>query len=302
MVRGYLKQWPSDPVGHYSRSAAKQMLEMEKEPYELADLNYQVNSISQKTYHRVESPLLEGLGLQLLHEFLCESNRFAEAILRQRTRKLEYLLRLYFMNELYPDGDAIRGALSFKSHWSGFAAGFPCRMVIERIRATFEAQKEWIMSVLEEVHKDYVHGIALADPITTKWLSLLARYDRKATTLLRSGVRFANTMTFDQVRSYRDFLKTNGHERNEFMDLLLEDERFVPAFDHDEGLARRRVLTNLLYMIIPAIGLTVIHKMAGCYFAYRAVEAYYKRDLTDVLRDTIWNVLQSPTGSHLSGQ
>jgi hypothetical protein len=110
---------------------------------------------------------------------------------------------------------------------------------------------------------------------------------------LLNGAQISSTMTKDEVSKYRESLKEHGQEENEFMQTLLSDERFVAAFSHEQTLAWPRVLINLLYMIIPALGLTVLDKMALCYFAHRAVEIHFECDLTDVLRNNISAVLKS---------
>ncbi|HEV2963334.1 MAG TPA: lantibiotic dehydratase C-terminal domain-containing protein [Candidatus Angelobacter sp.] len=292
-VENYLKLFPSHPITTYSRDDARQMLEMEGESWDPGDLEYRVNAIIPCPYLRLQSRFVEGEGLRLLHGFLRDSNPLTETMLKDPTTKLEQLLRLYFLNALVIRDDLVQGSVSFKSHWSGFAAGFPIRPAIERIRRSFDEQKARIISTMLDVQEAYTRRDFSNDPMLEKWLGLFERYGTEARTLLLNGAQISSTMTKHEVSKYRESLKEHGQEENEFMQTLLSDERFVAAFSHEQTLAWPRVLINLLYMIIPALGLTVLDKMALCYFAHRAVEIHFECDLTDVLRNNISAVLKS---------
>lgn len=292
-VEEYLQLYPSNPISNYSMNDARQMLEMEAEEYEPASLEYRVNAVSQQPYQRLKSRFVQGQGLELLHEFLHDSNLLSEKILENSSAKRDALLRLYFLNALFPHGDIRQGSVSFKSHWSGFAASFPSRPVVDRIRSSFEEQKDLIIFTMLEVKRDFERSDFSRDPILREWMILLDHYGQKATAILGSGEQISATMTPDEVRKYRKSLAEGAVEPNEFMKVLLEDERFVAAFRHEQAFAWPRVLTNLLYMMVPALGLTVLDKMALCYFAHRAVEAHFRCDLTEILRNNIAKVVRT---------
>ncbi|HEY4905015.1 MAG TPA: lantibiotic dehydratase C-terminal domain-containing protein [Candidatus Sulfotelmatobacter sp.] len=292
-VQRYLELYPSARLTNYSSDDARQMLEMEGEVYDPDDLNYRINAICEQQYQRLKSRYVQGEGLELLHEFLHDSNALTVAMLKDPAAKLDNLLSLFFLNALFVDGGLQQGSVSYKSHWSGFAATFGGRPIIERIRRSFEEQKDSIIARMLEVQDAYSRRNFSHQPVLAEWHRLLDKYGRKAKVLLSSGVQISFTMTPHEIRGYRDFVGQHAHEKSEFMQVLLEDERFVAAFRHEQSLAWPRVLVNLLYMIVPALGLTILDRMALCYFAHRGVETHLQCDLTDVLRTTITTTLRN---------
>ncbi|HKD82625.1 MAG TPA: lantibiotic dehydratase C-terminal domain-containing protein [Candidatus Angelobacter sp.] len=285
-VESYLAEFPSVPVSSYSAEDARRLLEVEGEAYQRGDLEYRVNVIRPCTYQRLNSHFIQGPGLQFLHEFLHDSNPVSEAILKDSAAKRNHLLRMYFLNALVSLGSLARGSVSFKSHWSGFAAAFPNNAATQRIRDSFEKQQHAIIAAMLEVQRRYDSQDFSGDPILQEWHTLLQRYREKSLAILQAGEPIGLTIGPEEIRKYRDSL-ANQNEPNEFIQVLLKDERFVASFHHEKALAGPRALTNLLYMIIPTVGLTVLDRMAFCYYAHRAVETYFQCDLTDVLRETI---------------
>ena len=289
-VESYLESFPSAALPSYSAEDARQLLEMESEAYEPDDLEYRVNVIQQRPYQRLNSRFIQGSALQLLHEFLHDSNPVSEAILKEPRAKRHHLLRMYFLNALVSLGSLARGSVSFKSHWSGFAAEFPNHAATERIRSSFEQQQHAITATMLEVQRRYDARDFSGDPILQHWLVLLQQYGEKSRAILQAGEPISLTVKPEEIREYRDSLGRKG-DPSEFMQVLLQDERFIAAFRHEPALAWPRALTNLLYMIIPMVGLTVLDRMALCYYAHRAVEIHFRCDLTDVLRETIAAVM-----------
>src|SRR5262249_54254096 len=141
-----------------------------------------------------------------------------------------------------------------------------------------------------EIQQRYKTRDFSGDPILREWFVLLQRYGEKAEAILRNGGQISITMTPEEIRKYRESFAQKS-EPNEFMLVLLEDERFIAAFRHEPALAWPRALTNLLYMVLPTLGLTVLDRMALCYFVHRAVEIHFQCDLTNVLRSTVAAVL-----------
>src|SRR5262249_31684505 len=161
----------------------------------------------------------------------------------------------------------MHGSVSFKSHWSGFAASFTNSAVPECIQSSFEKQREPIISTMLEIQQRYKTRDFSGDPILREWFVLLQRYGEKAEAILRNGGQISITMTPEEIRKYRESFAQKS-EPNEFMLVLLEDERFIAAFRHEPALAWPRALTNLLYMVLPTLGLTVLDRMALCYFVH----------------------------------
>jgi hypothetical protein len=291
-VQDYLKKFPSPALAKYSAEQAAQLLEMEGEAAEPSELEYRVNSICQWPYRRLESRFVTKAGLELMHEFLRDSNFLAEMILRQPERKRENLLRLYFLVCLFPDGKMVAGAVSFKSHWEGFAATFKSRAVVDRIRASFDDQKDAIMGTMEGVIDSCRRQNQSQDPILAAWLALLREYGDKAMVILGQGEQINYTMDVDESRQYAQAIREQQVEASDFVDSLFADPRFLQAFRHDLGLAWPRVLINFLYLIVSAAGLTMIDKMALCYFAHRAVETRFDCSLNEMLRENIASVVK----------
>lgn len=291
LVQHYLEKFPSRPLEKYSPERAAQLLEMEQEPFEPSELEYRVNTICQWPYRRLQSSFVKGAGLELMHEFLRDSNPVAEALLREPERKRDNLLRFYFLVALFPDGAIVPGSVSFKSHWEGFAATFKSRAVLERIRGGFEDQRDTIVATMENVTESYKRQDFSGDPLLADWLALLRRYGDKAGAMLRHGEQINYTMTPDEARHYHLTLQANQVEPSEFVDSLFEDPAFLQAYRSDLELAWPRVLVNFLYLLIPAVGLTMIDRMALCYYSHKAVETHFQCNLTDILRSNIADAL-----------
>jgi hypothetical protein len=268
-------------------------MEMEQEPFDADDLDYRINMISERPYRRLQDGTLKRAGLELLHEFLRDSNPFIETILKTPDRKRDLLLRLYFVTALFTSGDLMSGCVSFKSHWEGFAALCQNRAIVEKIRGSFYSQKALITTIMEETATSYNGRDFSQEPILADWLALLSRFGKKARQLLREGQQINETMTLDEIRRFRDALVQHEAENSEFMELLFRDERFLSAFSSHMRLAWPRVLINLLYMMVPALGLTSVDRIALCYYAHRAVETAFQCDLTNILRSNIRAVLAS---------
>ena len=83
---------------------------------------------------------------------------------------------LFASNALGTHGNIVQGAVSFRSHWYGFAAFFRSWAAIERIRASLENQKDNVVSAMLEVQEAYTRrqfpGIRFQTPIksgTGEW-------------------------------------------------------------------------------------------------------------------------------------
>lgn len=296
-VRAFLKEHPSQPTGSYSPERARELMKIQGEEANEEELQYRVNTIAERPYHRLRHQLASDEAASLLEDFLGDCMGIVYEVLTGERPRTDALLGLFFLQALYVGGSLPAGSVSYKAHWEGFAAGFSSRTTIDGIRSSYERNRESIRNLMLSIHESVQQGRPLADPLFAKWHDLLVRYRRRTETALHQGVSITRQPTWAEARDAKERVLDAMREDSAFMRTLLKDERFLALFQFEEKLLWPRVLTNLLYMMVSAAGVNMIGRMALCYFAFRSVEEHYACDLTSILERTIDRVVQDHGGA-----
>lgn len=289
----FVAEHPSVDLFRYSPERAAEMLRREREEWEEEDLRYRNNVVREVPHHPRSSAYVSGEAEALAEEFRHDAEPLVAAILAGPRPRAEQLLRLYFLHAATVCGGRLpEGAVSFKSHWEGFAAGFPAAEVPERIRAAYRAQRDALEGLMLEVEDLYRRGALAEDPLLGAWSELMARYGARTRTALEQGTHITpQPSTLREATESRATLRTHLRRKSEFVDVLWADPRFIASVQFEPGFLVPRVLVNLLYVVVAAAGLSTLDRMTLCHHAFRTVEDHFGRDLTDILRGNVAGTL-----------
>jgi len=292
-VGDYLAAHPSVPLHSYSAERAAAMAAMENETLAPADLVYRCNEICARPYQRIHHNLASDDAAVLAEDFLHDSMPLAAEVLRSGRPKREQVLQLYFLQALALTGDVPRGCVSYKSHWEGFAATLATPAVIDRVHATYLRQAGQIRELMLEVVDRYRAGDVGGEPLLVGWLALVNQYQVRARTAIESGLHVTvQARTRKQARESRRRAEGKLRRDSAFLRVLWSDERFMALIQYDQRFLTPRIMTNLLYFFVSAVGLNALDKMSLCYYAHRAAEEHYECDLNQILERTIARVVE----------
>lgn len=290
----FLAEHPSPDLEGYSEERAAALLEREGVPAGLEDLRYRNNVVLARPYRRRE--LFTGApdALELAEDFRHETGPLVVEILRGPHPKLEAVLRLYFLKALFGSGgDIRRGSVAWKSHWEGFAAGFPSTELLERIGEAYERDRERIHALMDEVLDLHRRGALGEDPVLERWHRILDSFSRRIRRLLDEGREILRQpATPEAARELRERVLGSLKRESSFVSRFWADERFIASLRHEPRFQVPRALTNLLYLLVPAVGLTPLDKMALCYYAHRPVEERFGCDLEALLESNVAEVVE----------
>jgi hypothetical protein len=278
---------PSAPAVNYSPERVRKLLEMEDEYVESEDLSYRVNCIERHPYERLQHRLASDEAAAMVADFCTDAAPLVIAMMKSHRPRLEEMLRLYFLEVLFLTGKLPSEAcVSFKSHWTGFAA-FNNRQLVSRIESTYAQAYDTITSLMLEVEERFESDALQDDEILGLWWTLLKRYcDRARATVSRGGRITFQLANVEQVRQAKQRTLQNEDALREypFLRALWGDERVMASFQYSAPHLVGRIVTNLMYLLVGMAGLTPIEKMTLCKFAYQAVEDYFGVDFTEMMR------------------
>lgn len=290
----FLAAHPSPDLADYSEARAAALLERDGVPPGLEDLRYRNNVVLERPYRRRE--LFTGApdALELAEAFRHEAGPLVVEILRGPRPKLEAVLRLYFLKALFGRrGDIRQGSVAWKSHWEGFVAGLSSTELPERVVRGYERNRERIHGLMDEVLDLHRRGALAEDPILRRWHRILETFDRRTRRMLREGREILRQpATPEEAREGRDRALRSLKRESSFVTRFWGDERFVTSVRHEPRFQVPRMLTNLLYLLVPAVGLTPLDKMTLCYYAHRPVEERFDCDLEALLAANIAEVIE----------
>jgi hypothetical protein len=289
----FVAEHPSADVAHYSPERAAEMLRREGEEWEEDDLGYRNNVVLERAHRSRSGEYVSGEAEALAEEFRHDAEPLVAHILAGPRPAAEQVLRLYFLHALLATrGRLPEGAVSFKSHWEGFAAGFPVAEVPERIAASYAGQRDTLVALMLEVEGLYRRGALAEDPLLGAWSDLMARYAERTRQSLRRGTHITpQPATLREASESREALFNYLRRESEFIRVLWDDPRFIAAVQFEPGFLVPRVLVNLLYIVVAAAGLSTLDRMTLCHHAFRTVEDHFDRDLTDILRGNVAGAL-----------
>lgn len=289
----FVAEHPSADQPHYSPERAAEMLRREQEEWEEDDLVYRNNVVLDCTRRARSRRYVSGEAEALAEEFRHDAEPLVAHILAGPRPKAEQVLRLYFLHALLVcHGRLPEGSVSFKSHWEGFAAGFPAPEVPERIMASYRVRRDAVTGLLCEVEELYRGGALDQDPVLGIWRDLMARYAGRVRETLRDGTHITpQPGTLREASESRQLIFDHLRRDSEFIRVLWDDPHFFASVQFEPGFLVPRVLVNLLYVVVAACGLSTLDRMTLCHHAFRSVEDRFGRDLTDILRGNVAGVL-----------
>jgi hypothetical protein len=283
-VESFLLKMPSLVDRDYSSTRAGALLSIEEGSLEGVDLGYRVNEIIPSPYDRENHGLPSASSLDLLEDFYERCGSLAIETLSSERGVLVEALRFYYLMLIHATGSVERGAVSAKSHWSGFAAFRLNPALVAAVQESYSEQRQLVQGVLREVIAFGENPGAPGDDLLNEWNTILGHYRSKARELLAGGQELCFHLTSLQAKRQREQIREETFQTYPFLGELWRDPSFLSAMRSDIHLALPRVLTNLYYaMIGPQLGLRAIDKIALCYFVFTSVEEHFHCNLTDTL-------------------
>jgi hypothetical protein len=70
----------------------------------------------------------------------------------------------------------------------------------------------------------------------------------------------------------------------------------MEALQYDAGFLVPRVLTNLLYVVVAAVGLAPLERIVLCHHSHRAAEEHTGRNLDEILAGNIDRTIRANAG------
>lgn len=288
-AEAWLAANPSDGVAGYSPLRVAALLEREGEAVDAADLSYRNNVVEVRPFSGAREGYVSDEAERLAREFRRDAGPLAVRIVGGARERREELLRLYFLTALeLCGGDLAAGCVSYKSHWEGWAAHFPAPQVLERVGRNYAENRAGLMEIVREVKEAWTLGTVDADPVLGEWRTLMNRYRSRARALLEAGVELTPLpANREEAASARDDTLAKMRRDSAFVRTLWADERFVAVLRFSTAFQVPRVVTNLLYTLVAAAGLSPIDRMTLCHHAHRAAEEHTGTSLDDVLAGNI---------------
>ncbi len=164
-ARAFLAVHPSPDLASYSEAQVVRLLEWEETPSDAGEeLRYRNNVVEEHPYPPATDVYVSREAARLMEDFRHDIVPLAFRLLTGRRPRREALLRLYFLKALEGSADIAAGSVSYKSHWEGFASSFPPLTVIERIQASYSANREYFQTLLREVADLFAQGRIDEDP------------------------------------------------------------------------------------------------------------------------------------------
>jgi len=294
-ARSFMASHPSPDATTYSAERVADLLRQEGDDLELEDLRYRNNTVELWPHPAQRARYLTPDAVILAEDFRHDTMTLAGRILASATPRRDAMLQLYFLNAILVGHDSLpEGAVSYKSHWEGFAATFVSVELLDRIRGSYTSHRESILGLLREVVERWDQHTIADDPNLAAWQSLFQRYAARIRATLAEGRHVTRQpATPEGARQLREELYTIVRRDSEFVRALWSDERFMASLQFNRGFIVARVLTNLLYTLLAAVGLHAIDRMSLCYYAHRAAEDHYGCNLTDILQGNIEAIVRS---------
>jgi hypothetical protein len=287
-VQTFLQTRPSVPIPTYSADKCRAMLALDGEDVLADDYKYRVNEVHAVPYQRFAHTAPSHATIAIIEDFLQDVRPLALWAISQPDAVRLNVLQLYFWTALFLCHDLLRGSVSYKSHWSGFAASCRNRALVDRIRLSYNEHKPQLAEMMCQVQACHNKTAATPPFFLAQWQSLLEKYSQRVSVEISNGTELTPRMkSADDVRKGREWVARNVVEESDFLNLLYDGNVNLVLLGQDAGMTAGRVLINLLYIFVPLAGLNFLDKMCLCHYAYRTVEDYFQCNLTDVANDTL---------------
>lgn len=284
----FIAEHPSEDRVHYSPAAASALLAVEGQGHASAErVAYRNNALiecapSQTTEAEYASPE----AASLMEDFKHASAPLATSIIESERPRRQTMLRLYFVHALLiGKGHLPKGSVSFRSHWDGFSANWASDDIITRIEGAYAARRDSIRAEMLDLLDRYRRAALSDDPIDGEWASLFTTFRTRVRQLLNEGRHITRQPTNrEEARQFRAQIEQQRIRESAFLTTFCSDDEFLASIQHAPGMLTARVLVNLLYVLVAAVGLTPLDRFALCFVEHRAVEEHFECDLIDLLK------------------
>lgn len=284
--RSYLADHPSPPEP-YDPHRVAYLLERESAPVPDDVTVHRQNECVRAPYPDDMRVSLSEPARELADEYRHFAYRACLPLLGDREAAFVALLRAYWLHALLvTGGDLGEGCVSFKSHWSGFAATFEAEAVVTRIESAFALQSGALAHEAGAVVAWHA-----APNQTDSWLSTFDALTRDFMVRARQRLDRGETLTYQaatveeqqvrQAEAMSRIVRPNG-----FLSLVWDDPRFLASLHASPAFLWARAMTNLLYILVAASGLSALDRQVLCRFAFGGAEALLGENLDDRMART----------------
>lgn len=281
-LTAFVESHPSDPDPSYSPDRARHNLQQEGEDPDRYDLTQRTNVVETPPYEGFQAKVANSESARLLEDFYQDIAPLIFDVLEHDDRPLLHLLRLGFLLSCVASSEHTRGVIGFKSHWSTYAMELP-DPIVSAIKERCDAERDGLIAMMKYVEDWYASDARADDAILTRWNDVMHAYMQRAIDLRAEGVHVFEPITPERFEARRQKLLAND-DTPEFMKELYRTPDYMMSQNNDAGFTAGRLLINLLYLVIPLLGLRPVDKCMMCYACFSTKEVAYDYDVTETLR------------------
>lgn len=294
-VEDFIAVNPSKDQDNYDPEMMRLLLLSESEDPDKYDLSYRNNTIIEAPYDRKKSKFVSEDAVLLQEYFYADISPLIVSVLGSGADRMTEILKLYFLHALMLKGNYPEGCISFKSHWEGFLMGckkHEMNAFLENIDAFFVKKREEIYSLMLFVKDRYDKKDFSSDPNLNLWFTIESKYLALAEEWLESGKKICMSWDEEDIDRKKE-LAPETSEYSDFLTKMYENRDFMLSMVNDMRFNRNRVMTNLLYLVVTAVGLPALNKFLLCFLSHKAVEEYYECDSMVILNEIIDDMTSS---------
>ncbi len=305
VVKEFLDASPSKDQQDYDPEMIRILLLSESEEPEQYDLSYRNNVVMEAPYDREKSKFASEDAILLQEYFYSDVSPLVVSILGSGADRMTEVLKLYFLHALMLKGNYPEGCISFKSHWEGFLKGckkHEMNSFLQNIDTFFQQKREEIFSLMLFVKDCYDRKDFSSDPTLNYWYSIESKYLALAEDWLKDGKKICISWNEEDIERNAELVPEYS-EYSDFLATMYQNREFMLSMINDIPFNRNRILTNLLYLVVNAVGLPALKKFLLCFLSHKAVEDYYDCDSMVILNEIIndmtksYNSMNDQTGS-----
>jgi len=278
-IGAFLARHPAMDDREYDVAKTRELLVMEGADPDAHDLDYRNNHLAERVYVAERAGFASREAVLLLEDFLRDAKPLVLALIEDPATKEHKMLEIFFLNTWLDNGGYEAGAISFCSHWEGFRMQLADAGCPELGDLVVGKQAELSPS-LQALMQDVVARGRFETPHLKDYEALTRVYRQRARSLIREGCRlFPDHLKLGQTghpppqREDSAFVKT------------LHEEGFLDLARKDLGFNTIRSATNLLYVLVHAVGLSAFHKFKLGYLVFKTIEDHYGIDSHQKLRE-----------------
>jgi len=278
----FFQQHPSEDDTGYNPKVVAELLEMEQEDPEEHDLTYRNHQVVRQPYRRSSDKFTGDAPIKLMEAFYEDAHDLLMQILRHPQGKELQMLKIFFLNAWLDNCTWANAGISYRSHWEGFKMQMQMRdanSFVESIESKQEQLEEHLLDIMDSCRYER----RTQDPIMAAYEQLSRKYRKTAREMLERGEQLFHNFDPSHNHKYLEEV-AEKHQLSDFVKELHYSDYLMKA-TQQLGFNVVRASTNLMYLLIPALGLAPYHKFKLGYFTFRTIEQHSGEDTHDMLRD-----------------